>query len=73
MDKIATKLTVFFDDPFWKGLFELKHKSKSVVCKITFGAEPKDSEIYNFLLNNWNKLRFNPSLDVDMRDRPNIY
>jgi hypothetical protein len=28
------------------------------VCKITFGAEPKDGELYEFLLRNWNSLQF---------------
>ena len=43
MDKSIGKLTVYFDDPFWVGVFEHIEDEKLSVCKITFGAEPKDS------------------------------
>ena len=29
-------------------------------CRIVFGAEPKDYEVYDFLLKNWHRLRFSP-------------
>ena len=35
------------------------------VCKITFGAEPKDYEIYEFLLKNWGRLRFSPPIKAE--------
>ena len=64
MDKIAVKLTVLFDDPFWIGLYERESDGKYELSKVTFGAEPRDYEVYAFLLQNWGKLRFSPSLDV---------
>ena len=39
------KLTVYFDEPFWVGVFERCDNGKLSVCKITFGAEPKEQEI----------------------------
>lgn len=42
-------LTILFEDPFWIGLYERFGEDKYEVCKITFGAEPKDYEIYDFL------------------------
>lgn len=36
------KLTVYFEDPFWVGVFERTQNGTLSVCKITFGAEPKD-------------------------------
>lgn len=33
------------------------------MCKITFGAEPKDQEVVEFILENYDKLRFSPSVD----------
>lgn len=62
MQKTESKLTIFFDDPFWVGVYERVTDGKLEVCKITFGAEPKDYEVYNFLLQNWNKLRFSPPI-----------
>lgn len=54
------KLSVYFENPFWVGIFENTDNNKLTVCKITFGAEPKDSEIYNFILKNYYKLKFSP-------------
>ncbi|MDM8312239.1 YjdF family protein [Clostridium cadaveris] len=52
------KLTIFFEEPFWVGVFE-EHEGKSYsVSKVTFGAEPKDEEIYEFILTKYNKLKF---------------
>ncbi len=39
MDKVSGKLTVFFEDPFWVGVFERVSDGKLSVCKVTFGAE----------------------------------
>lgn len=58
MDKVTAKLTVFFDDPFWVGVFESSDGETLKVAKVTFGAEPKDGEIYDFLLKNYNRLQF---------------
>jgi hypothetical protein len=59
------KLTVYFDDPFWIGVFERVIDGTLEVCKITFGAEPKDYEVYTFLLQNWGNLRFSPPVKAD--------
>lgn len=60
------KLTVFFEDPFWVGVFECISDGKLSVCKVTFGAEPKDYEIYDFVLRNYYRLRFSPAVDVNV-------
>ena len=65
MQKIKGSLTVFFDDPFWVGVYERISDGMLEVCKITFGAEPKDSEVYRFILQNWDKMRFSPPVKAD--------
>ena len=45
MDKVNGKLTVFFEEPFWVGIFERIEDGKLSVAKVTFGAEPKDYEV----------------------------
>ena len=60
MDTIASRLTVFFEDPFWVGVYERQTGRSYEACKITFGTEPRDYEVYGFLLENWNRLRFSP-------------
>lgn len=55
-------LTILFEEPFWIGLFERLDGHKYEVCKVTFGAEPKDYEVYEFILRKWYELKFSPSL-----------
>lgn len=62
---MKSSLTILFENPFWIGLYERINGDKYEVCKITFGAEPKDYEIYDFLLKNWHKLKFSPPVKTD--------
>lgn len=68
MDKVSGKLTVFFEDPFWVGVFERVADGKLSVCKVTFGAEPKDYEVYDFVLKNYYQLRFSPAVATDVKE-----
>ena len=49
MDKVNGKLTVYFEEPFWVGVFERIENGKLTVAKVTFGAEPKDYEIQQYI------------------------
>ena len=60
MDKVSGKLTVFFEGPFWVGVFERVTKGRLSVSKVTFGAEPKEQEVYAFVLKQYRCLRFRP-------------
>ncbi len=62
MDKATNKLTVFFEEPFWIGIFERIENGSLSVAKVTFGAEPKDYEVYDFVLSHYYELRFSPSV-----------
>lgn len=68
MDKTKGTLTVFFEGPFYVGIFECISQGKLSVCKVTFGAEPKDSEVYNFILKNYDKLRFSPTVEAVLKE-----
>ncbi len=68
MDKVSGNLTVFFEEPFWVGVFERISEGKLAVCKVTFGAEPKDYEIYDFALKNYYRLRFSPAVATDVKE-----
>ena len=68
MDKVSGKLTVFFEDAFWVGVFERVSDGKLSACKVTFGAEPKDYEIYEFVLKNYYRLRFSPAVAIDIKE-----
>lgn len=58
MTHIHSTFTVLFEAPFWVGVYERQWNDRYEVCKITFGREPKDCEVYEFLLKNWCRLRF---------------
>ena len=68
MDKVSGRLTVFFEEPFWVGVFERISEGKLSVCKVTFGAEPKDYEIYDFILKEYDCLRFSPAVEAVVKD-----
>ena len=68
MGKVSGKLTVFFEEPFWVGVFERVLEGKLSVCKVTFGAEPKDYEVYDFVLKNYYRLRFSPAVATDVKE-----
>ena len=60
-------LTVFFDEPFWVGIFERCENGRLSVCKVTFGAEPKEQEIYEFVHKHFTELRFSQEVDIKQR------
>ena len=60
-------LTVYFDDPFWVGVFERMEDGRLSVCKVTFGAEPKDYEVWAFVLEHYHQLTFSPAVEADIR------
>ncbi len=68
MDKVSGRLTVFFEEPFWIGVFERISEGKLSVCKVTFGAEPKDYEVYDFVLKNYYQLRFSLAVATDVKE-----
>ena len=53
-----------FEAPFWIGLYERMEHRRYEVCKITFGSEPKDYEVQEFLLKNWYRLKFSPPIQA---------
>lgn len=72
MDKVSGRLQVFFVEPFWVGIFERVSDGKLSVCKITFGAEPKDYEVQEFVLRNYYNLRFSPSVVTEKESKERI-
>lgn len=64
MNAIKCKLTVYFEDPFWIGVFERIDKGKLTVARVVFGNEPKDYEVLRFVLRNYNSLQFSPAVAV---------
>ena len=68
IELISEKLTVYFDDPFWVGVFERIENGKLSVSKVTFGAEPKDYEVLEYITRNYYRLKFSPAVDTVVRE-----
>ena len=65
METAFSQLTVCFEAPFWVCLYERIEQGRYTVCKITFGAEPREQEVLDFLLLHWHGLRFSPAIPAD--------
>lgn len=68
LERVSSKLTVFFEDPFWVGVFERVSCGKLSAAKVTFGAEPKDYEVLEFINRNYYKLQFSPEIETVVKD-----
>ncbi len=66
METAKAKLTVLFDPPFWAGLFEREAGGRYEACKVIFGPEPSDQEVYQYLLDHYQHLEFSPALPSDI-------
>lgn len=62
------RLTVYFEDPFWVGVFERIEKGKLSAAKVTFGAEPKDYEVQEFINRHYYHLQFSSAIKTDVKD-----
>ncbi len=67
MNKVTGSFTVFFEGPFWVGVFERVEDGRLTVCRVVFGAEPKDGEVWAFLLKNYGRLRFSPAVEAPIK------
>ena len=49
-------------------MFSRKLKERLSVSKVTFGTEPKDYEVYEFLLKHYYDLQFSPSVTTIIKE-----
>lgn len=68
MDKVSGRLTVFFEEPFWVGVFERIEDGKLSAVKVTFGAEPKDYEVQEYIQKHYFSLRFSPAVPTVVKE-----
>ena len=54
------RLTVYFEPPFWAALYQREEGDGCRVCKVTFGAEPRDQEVLDYFQAHFRGLRFSP-------------
>lgn len=64
MGETTVKLTVFFEEPFWVGVFERTENGKLSAAKVTFGAEPKEQEVWELVLKKYCRMKFSPAVEA---------
>lgn len=62
--------TVHFDGQFWVGTIERIEEGGLSAARVVFGAEPSDEEVFRFVLERWNTLRFSPEIGAVRRKEP---
>lgn len=63
MDESIGSLTVFFEDPFWVGVFQRTTQEGLCACRVVFGGEPTDRQVYAFVLENYYRLAFSQPVE----------
>ncbi len=67
MEESSVKLTVFFEAPFWVGIFERTEGQGLQVAKVTFGQEPKDGEVLACLLEGYHRISYSPAVAMELK------
>ena len=70
--EISIKLNVFFEGSFWVGIFEKAYDGKYEVSKVVFGSEPKDYEVFDFILKNFYNLRFSNPVWIEVVEKRRV-
>ena len=59
------KCTVYFDDPFWVGVFERNDENGYSAARYVFGGEPSDAELLHFCKNEFNTLQYSAAIQPE--------
>ncbi len=68
--EVSVLFRLFFDDPYWVGLFERRIKHKVSYCRVVFGAEPSNPEVLDFIISRYHTLNYSPAVDNGRPERP---
>jgi len=68
----SVKLSIFFEDPFWVGVFERTTEDSYQVFRQVFGAEPRDCELYEFILASYNRIRYSTPIKSEAQEEKRI-
>lgn len=69
MNKVTGSFTVYFDAPFWVGIFTREQEGILQSARIIFGSEPTAVEIRDFILEHHDELQFSPGIPVFTEER----
>ena len=63
------KLTVLFESPFWIGIFEKEQDGQYSVARTVFGAEPRDFEVFEFIIYKMDQLKISTTQEGEIVKR----
>ena len=66
---ITIKATILLEKSLWVGIFERTDKKGYAVARKIFGGEPSDIELYDFVLNNYQELKFGEPREFQLEIR----
>lgn len=62
MDKITLECKVFYNQPFYVAVLEMKRTHQLQVCQVIFRNEPSDQMIFDYITHHFHQLSFSPSV-----------
>ena len=65
MSVSKSRLSVYFEPPFWVALYQREEEDGLRACRVVFGAEPRDFEVYAYILDHYDRLDFSPALQTE--------
>lgn len=63
----CSSLIVFFEPPFWIGVFERIDGGGLSASRVVFGAQPSDCEVCELVLSEYYRLAFSPALETAVK------
>ncbi len=72
MAEVYSEITVLFEEPFWIMIYERTVEKRYEVAKVTFGAEPKDYQVFDYLIKNYDNLRFSKAVKTKSAKKEHI-
>ena len=62
MNAFRASLTVCFEPPFWVALYQREEGDGFQVCRVVFGAEPRDQQVLDYFSSHFRSLSFSPAV-----------
>ena len=60
MSVSKSRLSVYFEPPFWVALYQQEEEDGLRACRVVFGGEPRDQEVLDYFQAHWRELEFSP-------------
>lgn len=66
------QLVVFYDEQFWLAVFEKIESDSMQVLKKIYPTEPKESDLYDFILNQWQGMCFSEEMSIKQKENKTL-